>query len=172
MKRRSSPVSPGPAVASPDAPPAYDEELSLQELTAFVRCVKNLTALMAPSRREVDSDRETMRQTIAELRDVLRRMFYPEAAEATATYNAEGHLILPDAALLTPNRRYYAPFVAKLERAMDKMVQIRRLNRSSDGCPSSSAASDWLSETGKTPCCQDYTSANLFGIPRASVDEK
>lgn len=170
MKRRSSPVSPDPAVASPDAPPAYDEELSLQELTAFVRCVKNLTALMAPSRREVDSDRETMRQTIAELRDVLRRMFYPEAAEAT--YDAEGHLILPDAALLTPNRRYYAPFVAKLERAMDKMVQIRRLKRSSDGCPAAAAASDWLSETGKTPCWQDYTSANLFGIPRASVDEK
>lgn len=170
MKHRSPSVSPTPAVVSPDAPPAYDEELSLQETSALVRCVKNLTALMAPSRREVDSDRETMRQTIAELRDVLRRMFYPEAAEAT--YDAEGHLILPDAALLTPNRRYYAPFVAKLEKAMDTMEQVRCLDRSSDRCTSAAAAFDWLPETGKTLCYQNNSSANLVGILRADFDEQ
>lgn len=163
MNHRPTPP-PHPSPAAPtDVPPFYDEELSLQELNALVRCVKTLSTLFAEAHRGVDSDRETMRSSITELRDVLRRMYYPDAA--TAVYDADGHLILPDAALLTPNRRYYASRAAKLETALEKMTQICRLNRPSDSGPSPDEAPDLLPETGKRRFCRDYATPILFGMP-------
>lgn len=107
--------------------PLYTEDWCLEEISALLRGVAKLKALMQRCRTDIDADYETLRQAIIDFRLFLHRLYHPTCPAAVA--ESEAPLATPDPTLLTPNRRDYAPNISALDARLVRYMKQHRMFR-------------------------------------------
>ena len=105
----------------------YAEDWCLEEISSLLRGVAKLKSLMQHCRTDIDSDHETLRQAIIDFRLFLHRLYHPTCPAAVA--ESEAPLATPDPALLTPNRRDYAPNISALDARLVRYMKQHRMFR-------------------------------------------